>query len=83
MKKLLVVFILLTSLFGLSACGNKQIIDTKWNFTRAKVIIGDQVEEYWIKSWNDYSGSDMIQITLKNGVTILTHSSNVILLTGE
>ena len=74
MKNLLLITLLSLLLTG---CGNKQIFDTHWIFNHA-VIEG--VGEVEISSWNDYEGSDMIQVTSKNGITYLTHSSNVILI---
>lgn len=74
MKKI----ILALSLFVLVGC-NRQLIDLNYRFTYAKVIIGNEVEIYKIRSWKDFPEGDQIQITLENGTTILTHSTNVIL----
>lgn len=59
-----------------SACGNRQILDLNYSF---KYAIIDGVGEVEISSWTDYEGSDMIQVTGKDGCTYLTHSSKVIL----
>lgn len=74
MKKLLVIL----SLFVLVGC-NRQLIDLNYRFTYAKVVIGNDVQVYEIRSWKDFPDGDQIQITLKDGNTLLTHSSNVIL----
>lgn len=74
MKKIILVL----SLFVLVGC-NRQLIDLNYRFTYAKVIIGNEVEIYKIRSWKDFPEGDQIQITLENGTTILTHSTNVIL----
>jgi len=79
MKKLLVVFAL--TAFILSGC-NRQIIDTTWVYTYAKVLTPDGILEGEISSWRDYDQSDMIQVKFKDGTSVLTHSSNVILISG-
>lgn len=59
---------------------NRSWFDFTYNFTEAIVFRGDGEEHVKVKQWCDYEGSDMIQITLDNGDTYLTHSSNVILI---
>lgn len=71
-----IIGIIFSTLF-LSGC-NMQVIDTTWTFKYADIKDIGTVE---VSSWCDYENSDMIQITAKNGVTYLTHSSNVILRT--
>lgn len=58
-----------------SGC-NVQMLDTSFSFTKAYII--DTGEEMDITSWRDFDDGDMIQFT-SDGVTYLTHSSNVIL----
>lgn len=61
--------------------GNEQIIDTAWRYDWAIVQLGnDELLEGQITSWKDFNESDMIQFTM-DGITYLTHSSNVILCT--
>ena len=62
------------------AFGNRSWFDTTYTFTEAVVFRGDGEEQVKLRSWCDYENSDMIQITLENGDTYLTHSSNVILI---
>lgn len=62
------------------ALGNRTWFDTTYTFTEAVVMRGDGEQHVKIRSWCDYENSDMIQITLDNGETYLTHSSNVILI---
>lgn len=79
-KATIIIFLLLAFLFLavlLSGC-NRQVVDLKYNFNYAIVnIFGDTVEGK-VTSWLDFENSDMIQVTI-DGVTYLTHSSNVIL----
>lgn len=64
-------------LFG----GNEQAFDTTWRYEWAIVQLGNgELLEGQITSWKDFSESDMIQFTM-NGITYLTHSSNVVLCT--
>lgn len=71
-----IVIALLVSTFVLTGC-NEQIIDTNYTFKRAYI---EGVGEIEVSTWRDYDdGSDQIQITGKDGVTYLTHSSRVIL----
>ena len=59
--------------------GNEQVFDTKWRFEWAIVQLGNgELLEGPVSSWKDFENSDMIQFTM-NGITYLTHSSNVIL----
>ena len=73
MKKYIIIFLLST--FALTGC-NEQIIDTNYTFRRAYI---EGVGEIEVSTWIDYENSDQIQITGKDGVTYLTHSSRVIL----
>ena len=73
MKKFIIIFLLST--FTLTGC-NEQIIDTNYTFKRAYI---EGVGEIEVSTWRDYDDSDQIQITGKDGVTYLTHSSRVIL----
>lgn len=75
MKRVLVVTAVLSTLL-LSGC-NRQVVDTSYTFKKAYI---ENVGEVEVSSWCDYDNSDMIQIKDKNGVTYLTHSSNVILM---
>lgn len=70
-----IVIALLVSTFALTGC-NEQIIDTNYTFRRAYI---EGVGEIEVSTWRDYENSDQIQITGKDGVTYLTHSSRVIL----
>jgi len=59
---------------------NRSWFDLTYNFSEAIVFRADGEERVTVKSWCDYENSDMIQITLEDGTTYLTHSSNVILI---
>lgn len=63
-----------------SGCGNMSLIDTTWSFERAIIFLPDGEKlEGAVTSWNDYDGSDMIQVAI-DGKTYLTHSSNVVMI---
>ena len=84
MKKILVIVVLsVLACLCLTGCqiGNRQIgFDTKQRFDEAIVftpycgIIRGNLD-----SWRDFSESDVVQVTI-NGVTYLTHYSNVIII---
>ena len=80
MKKLIIALLLLCSLFLLTACANRDIFDTHYTFTRAMIAMPDgSVVEGEVESWRDYDDGDQLQVTI-NGVTYLTHASNVVLM---
>ena len=80
MKKLFIALLLLCSLFLLTACCNRDIFDTHYTFTRAMIAMPDgSVVEGEVESWRDYDDGDQLQVTI-NGVTYLTHASNVVLM---
>ena len=61
--------------------GNEQVFDTNWRYNWAIIQLGNgELLEGTVTSWKDFSESDMIQFTM-DGITYLTHSSNVILCT--
>lgn len=83
MKKIILVALLLISVLMMTGCslGNRQIgLDLKQSFDEAIIILhnGDEVIEGKIDSWRDFDESDVVQVTIE-GVTYLTHYSNVIL----
>lgn len=78
-KSLLALLIIMT--IGLSGCGNRQVLDTKWTFTKAKIIIGNEVKDVDVKTWKDYGNGDTsIQIVATDGTVYLTDLKNVILI---
>lgn len=70
-----------------AAFGLPSIIDTTWSFERAIISLPDPAGKFGdyfyvegnVDSWKDFENSDMIQVRI-DGVTYLTHSSNVILI---
>ena len=78
-KGLLILFV--TSTIVLAGCGNRQIIDTKWTFTKAKIAIGNEMIEVNVKSWKDYDNGDTsIQVVAEDGTVYLTDKKNVLLI---
>lgn len=80
MKNKLIGALLLSSLL-LVGCegGNRQIFDTKWEFRKAIIFMGNDTIEVNVKSWKDYDDTT-IQVTDINDKTYLTDLKNVILL---
>ena len=81
MKKTLLALLLLVSLLLLTACGNRSLFDTTYTFTRAMIALPDgSWIEGPVEKWRDYEDGDQLQVTI-NGVTYLTHATNVVLMT--
>ena len=69
---------LLASTIVLTAC-NYDVIDTQYKFNYAYINVSDTYRvEGKVDKWTDYEDGDQIQVTI-NGVTYLTHASNVTL----
>ena len=80
MKKLICIILVLVIYLSIAACGyNRQIIDLDYKFNYAIIFLpdGNRIEGK-VTSWKDFEQSDMIQLKI-DGVTYMTHSSNVIL----
>lgn len=87
MYKIIVISILVIFLLvlfgGVIACypqivGNKSWLDTKFEFTKAYIDLGDKTIEVEIDRWLDYEG-EQIQIIAKDGSVYLVSSFNTIL----
>jgi len=78
-KGILILFI--TGSVILTGCGNRQILDTKWTFTKAKISIGNEMIEVNVKSWKDYDNGDTsVQVVATDGTVYLTDKKNVLLM---
>jgi len=79
--KILIATILIIIIIGSFTACNMQIIDTKWSFDYAYIDLGNgNIIEGHVDSWKDWDDSDMIQVTMFDGKTYFTHSSNVVLI---
>ena len=76
--KQLVLFVLILLMFLILTSCNVQVIDTQFTFNYAIINTFDGRIEGEVTSWRDYKNGDQLQVTV-DGVTYLTHSSNVIL----
>lgn len=76
MKKKLIATTILLSLL-LTGC-NRQVFDTNWTFTKAKINFGGDIIEIELKSWKDYEDTT-IQLIDKDGKVYLTDVKNVLL----
>lgn len=82
-KVIALVALLVVGALVLSGCslGNREVgWDLKQSFDEAIIILhnGEMIEGK-IDSWRDFDKSDAVQVTIE-GVTYLTHYSNVILI---
>lgn len=57
---------------------NAQVVDTHWNFDHARLVSHSCCVD--VKSWKDFENSDVVQITTTNGVIIVGHYSEIILM---
>ena len=80
-KKLLVTILAVTTIWGLTGCGNKDLFDTNYTYDRAIIGLpnGESVEVE-IKQWKDYEDGEQIQIIAKDGTVYLTSSLNCTLI---
>lgn len=79
-KKIIALLIILAAaMFILSACGNRQMIDTTYSFNKAYIKIGSDWKLVDVKGWRDFDNGDEIQIQDTSGTTYLTHYSNVVM----
>lgn len=80
MKKPVLAFLLLCILLLLASCGNRSFLDTHYTFTSAMIVMPDgSVVTGKVDSWRDFEDGDQLQVTI-DGVTYLTHASNVVLM---
>lgn len=86
-KVIALVALLAVGALVLSGCsiGNRQIgPDLTQSFRWAILELGNgELIEGRVTSWRDFDESDVVQFTLDNGITYLTHYSKVILCTQE
>ena len=76
-----ILILLITGIVMLTGCGNRQILDTKWTFTKAKISIGNEMIEVNVKSWKDYDNGDTsVQVVATDGTVYLTDKKNVLLM---
>lgn len=81
MKKFALVALMVVMVVTLTGCSfNKQVLDTNYSFKYAVIMRADGEQLVRIKSWRDFEDGDQIQFTSVDGITYLTHASNVILL---
>lgn len=78
MKKIILVVSAVLLAIVMTGC-NKQITDFTYKFDRAYVRLPNgQCIEGKVDSWLDFEEGDQIQLKI-NGVTYLTHISNVVM----
>lgn len=80
-KKVLVTVLAVATIFGLTACGNKDMFDTNYTFDRAIIALPNgEVVEVEIDKWTDYEDGDQIQIITEDGTVYLTSTLNCTLI---
>lgn len=67
-------------MLALTSCGNQQIFDNTYNFNKVMIAMPDgSIVSGKLSSWLDYENSEQIQLVI-DGVTYLTHMSNVVMI---
>lgn len=80
MKKIILAAVVLLMVAVVTSGCNRAVFDTHFAFDDAMVALPDgTVIKGQVSSWNDYEDGDQLQVTI-NGVTYLTHASNVVLI---
>lgn len=80
MKKIILIMLLVTSVIGISGCGNYEIFDTTYTFEY--VHLHKTNECLKIKAWTDYEG-EQIQVTLDDDTVLLVSNINADLIKGN
>lgn len=79
-KRIVLAVLLITMVFTLCACSNRDMFDTVRTFDRVIVQLADgSVVEGKCQNWRDYKNSDMMQVKV-NDKTYLVHSVNCTLI---
>ena len=79
-KKILCLLTSFVLVFSMPGCGGRQVIDTTFAYDKVQIKMPDgTVVTGEVSSWRDYADGDQLQVTV-NGVTYLTHASNVVLI---
>lgn len=79
MKKFLAVMMCVMTMATLAGC-NYDGVDLTFSFDKAIICLpnGETIEGA-VESWRDYEDGDQIQVKI-DGVTYLTHATNVLLI---
>lgn len=79
MRKYIWTGVVIAMLLTMTGC-NKQMVDTTYKFDEAIIKLPNgEIVNGDVNSWIDFSDGDQIQVKV-NGVTYLTHTSNVVLI---
>ena len=82
MKKrvILIIFVMIITLIFCGFGYNKSLIDLTYAFDEAMIFLPNgQVIHGEVDTWTDFEDGDQLQVTIE-GITYLTHSSNVLLI---
>jgi hypothetical protein len=79
MRKYIWTGVVIAMLLTMTGC-NKQMVDTTYKFDEAIIKLPNgEIVNGDVNSWIDFPDGDQIQVKV-NGVTYLTHISNVVLI---
>ena len=81
---ILTIAVVLFGFFYVVKGWNVNVIDTEYRFNYAYISMPDgSCCQGEIKSWRDWSDSDMVQVIFTDDTIYFTHSSNVVLIKGD
>ena len=81
---LVLVFVIVLAFFVYTDNRNPSIVTDDTRFTWAIIQLGNgELIEGEVTSWHNFNDSDMIQVAIDDNLTVLTHSSNVLLFDHE
>lgn len=74
-----IIIVLILTMCFMTAC-NTQLVDVTWNFNRAIIKLPNgEIIEGKVDSWKNFEDGDQVQVKIE-GVTYLTFSANVVLI---
>lgn len=80
MKKISLLLVLFASLAVLSACGNKDVWGSHYDFKYAQVkMLDGEIIQGTVKQWAHDDDNDNIRVTFEDGAEYYTSSENVVL----
>lgn len=84
MKKLITLAVVSAMLLAVTSCGNMNLLDTNYTFTKAIIAMPDGTSlTVEIDQWKDFVESEQIQIIAKDGTVYLVSTFNAVLINEE
>ena len=75
---LLVVAAIVAAMFFPSVFGNRKLVDTKWDYNKAIIDLGNETIKVDISSWTE--DETTFTVITKDGTVYCTHQENIVLI---